>query len=73
MLIKQNSQSYAKQPNQKGEGDHEVWLYAVKSLFTNVVLYACGTDIWMIGLALIELGHLLRKVGYVELRIVSGV
>ena len=27
----------------------------------------------MIGLALIELGHLLSKVGYVELRIVSGV
>ena len=68
VLIQHNGQSYAQPPNQKGEGDHGVWLYAVKSPFTNVALYACDTDIWMISLALVELGHLLGKVVYVELK-----
>lgn len=53
-------------PNDKGEGDHAVWLYASISPFNNVVISANDTDIWVYGLALSELGYLHGKTCFVE-------
>ena len=68
LLLLRNKQSVAQQLNQKGEGDHAVWYHAARSPISNVVVYACDTDIWMTGFALAELGNLHGKSVLVELR-----